>query len=138
MKTILAAAALFLPAALAATDTIFGSIPDPCGPCLHQVVADGPGSVESMEFAHYLCMGEGSNGVFLCMRDYCGTKSPLDSVFDIDFTEGQNLLIIRALFDYWYAPPANGLESNQTPDRIKQRCIQSSRHVSDLQGFFRQ
>ncbi len=70
-------------------------------------------------FAHYLCMGEGSNGVFLCMRDYCGTKSPLDSVFDIDFTEGQNLLIIRALFDYWYAPPANGLESNQTPDRIK-------------------
>ena len=49
----------------------------------------------------------------------CGKKSPSDSVLDIDFTEGQNFLIIRAIFDYWYAPPANGLESNLTPNPIK-------------------
>ena len=118
MKTILAAAALFLPAALAATDTIFGSIPEPCGPCLHQLVANGPGSVESKEFANYLCMGEGGSDFLRCMTE-CGKKSPSDSVLDIDFTEGQNFLIIRVIFDYWYALPANGVESNLTPNPIK-------------------
>ncbi len=103
MKNILAAATPFFAAALAATDTIFGSITDPaCGPCLHQVVANGPGRVESKEFANYLCLGTGGNAVAVCITE-CGTKSPSSDVLDIAYTEAQIDLIAGAVFDYWYA-----------------------------------
>ncbi len=108
MKSIFAAATLFFPAALAASDTIFGSIPDPCGPCLHRVVANGPGRVESKEFANYLCMGEGDGAIAVCITE-CGTSSSSGDVLDISYVEAQVYLIMGVLFDYWYAPPANCL-----------------------------
>ena len=103
MKIIFVAAALFFPTTLAASDTIFGSIPEPCGPCLHQVVANGPGSVESKEFANYLCWGDGGSAIIRCVTE-CGKKKPSDTIFDVNWTEGQVGLISRAFFDYWYAP----------------------------------
>jgi hypothetical protein len=105
MKTILAllaAWALFLPAALAASpDTIFGSITDPCGPCLHEVVANGPGIIESKEFANYLCIGEGGGAVAVCIAQ-CGSMSPSGDPVAIAAIEAQVFLIGGALFDYWY------------------------------------
>ncbi|KAB5511160.1 hypothetical protein GE09DRAFT_755246 [Coniochaeta sp. 2T2.1] len=115
MKSILAVATLCFPAALAATDTIFFSITDPaCGPCLHRVVANGPGSVQSKEFAYYLCMGTGGSEVAVCITE-CGTKSRYsdDVALDEAFTEAQIDLIMGAVFDYWYAPLANCLGSNE-------------------------
>ncbi|KAL2130723.1 hypothetical protein VTI74DRAFT_6052 [Chaetomium olivicolor] len=76
---ILAAGALLLLAALAVTDSILPSVTDPaCGPCLQEVVANGPGSPESKEFAHYFCLGEGANAVADCAAK-CGPKGPSES-----------------------------------------------------------
>ena len=97
MKRILAAATLFLPAALAATDTIFGTIPDPCGPCLHRVVANGPGSVESKEFANYICIGEGGGEIAVCVTE-CGATSTVGDVMASSYVEAQLYLIIGLLF----------------------------------------
>jgi hypothetical protein len=104
MKNTLAAGALLLPAALAASDILFGFVTDPaCGPCLHEVVADGPGSVQSKEFAKYLCMGNGGSAVAVCITE-CGTKSPQEDTLDIAYTQAQVDLIMGAVFDYWYVP----------------------------------
>ncbi len=106
MKSILAAGALFLPAALGATDTLFTSISDPaCGPCLHKVVADGPGNIQTKEFANYLCLGKGGSAVAVCMTQ-CGSASSSDDALDIAYKRAQINLIIGVVFDYWYAHSA--------------------------------
>jgi hypothetical protein len=102
---LLAAGALFLPATLAAVDTLFNHITDPgCGPCLHQVVAEGPGSVRSKEFANYLCMGEGDSAVAVCITE-CGSRSSSVDPLDDAYTMAQVDLIMGAVFDCWYVFP---------------------------------
>ncbi len=109
MKHIIAAATVLFPTILAASDTIFGSITDPaCGPCLHRVVANGPGSVVSKEFANYLCMGTGGDAVAVCITE-CGTQSPSNDILQTAYTEAQIDLIMGAVFDYWCVTRSNCL-----------------------------
>ena len=100
---ILTAGALF-PLASLASSPIFGYITDPgCAPCLDNVIANGPGSTQSKEFATYLCIGSGGNDAAVCITG-CGSKTPLDDPIAIAASEAQLQLLLGSLFDYWHVP----------------------------------
>ena len=128
---ILTAGALF-PLAALASSAIFGFITDPgCAPCLDNVIANGPGSTESMEFATYLCIGSGGSDAAVCISR-CGSTIPFDDPVAIAASEAQVELLMGSLFDYWYVTLIKCL--GITPNPSEQCSLLSQRDVCGLQG----
>jgi hypothetical protein len=67
------------------------------------------------EFANYICIGEGSGEIAVCVTE-CGATSTVGDVMASSYVEAQLYLIIGLLFDYWYAPRPTVWDSSQTPN----------------------
>lgn len=94
----LAVGALFVRTALASS-YIFGFITNPgCAPCLDGVIARGPGAIESIEFATYICMGSGGSAAAVCISG-CGTGG-LGVIEEAALTAELEILL-GSFFDYW-------------------------------------